>query len=531
MKLKTLLGSVIAAFALFTSCDKMMGPTIVITGQGGGTPYSYVVPQNASGEYGIVFGGYTPATKATASSVLNNGYNNFELFAWNSLNDTIMKPYSVVANTKGYDYTTVSGQELQYYKAKADDYKFIGIIPANKDSLSIKDGIVTVQNVKSFTVDDNRVSGTLTADSPDEFLTATKTVAKAEYGQVATLDFVHQNALIYIKFTSDDADTKILDFFPGASAEYVVYSSAFVQVSAGNNVTALNITQAEIDEINDTYGWDLISGDTWYMDVTDPNKQLGGVMKKTSITTSVYDAIVAKWPSLATAKNDAGLNFEPYYTGSGYTPIRMDVVDGGTKINKSVAGTAGDGKKYLVVWAIANTSMATSETKTISKGNIPGVLAYAVDAGEGDDEGKNVKVNRTLKADALVSLSGVSYANNKVAKDSVVFTVPGTVGTAVVASPTTFYMLPCDTGIDGYVLKFSYEYKGKKKYDARVLLTGNFEAGKYYQYTINITSSANGEDDPQDADTDDVNTEKNKVISVNANFSDYSKGVETDITI
>jgi len=528
MKLKTLLGSVIATFVLFTSCDKMMGPTIVITGQGGGTPYSYVVPQNANGEYGIVFGGYTPATKATATSVLSNGYDNFELFAWNSLNDTIMKPYSVVANTNGYDYTTVSGQELQYYKAKADDYKFIGIIPANKDSLSIKDGVVTVQNVKSFTANDERVSGTLVADSPDEFLTATKTVAKAAYGQVATLDFVHQNALIYLKFTSDDADTKILDFFPGTSSEYTVYSSAFVQVSAGNDVTSLNISQAEIDEINDNYGWELISGGTWYMDVTNPNKPLGGVMKKTSITTSVYDAIVAKWSSLATAKNDANLNFEPYYTGASYTPIRMGVVDGGTQINNSIAGTAGDGKKYLVIWSVRNSSIATGETKTISKGNIPGALAYAVDAG---DEGKNVKVNRTLKADALVSLSGVSYTNNKVAKDSVVFTVPGVVGTAVVASPTTFYMLPCDAGIDGYVIKFSYEYKGKKKYDARVLLNGTFEAGKYYQYTIHITSSANGEDDPQDVDPDDVNTEKNKVISVNANFSKYGKGVETDVTI
>ena len=91
-------------------------------------------PMNANGEYAIVFNGNHAITRASVASTAGNGYDNFSLFAWNSLNDTIMNPFSVSATgANEYDYVNSSlSQELKYFKKVADSYSFVGIISFNQ---------------------------------------------------------------------------------------------------------------------------------------------------------------------------------------------------------------------------------------------------------------------------------------------------------------------------------------------------------------------------------------------------------------
>ena len=118
------------------------------------------VPINSRGEYAILFSNYG-GTKATMTSVSQTGYDEFALFAWNSINDTIMNPYVVVAdNVNSYVYDGVSSQTLQYFKNVADYYDFIGVIPDNHE-MSLSSGNVVVKNVTSFVIDDNKVKQTI----------------------------------------------------------------------------------------------------------------------------------------------------------------------------------------------------------------------------------------------------------------------------------------------------------------------------------------------------------------------------------
>ena len=105
----------ISSLIVLMSCDKIVtGPTVVI--MNGGTPGSYVVPTNDSGEFGIVFGQYSPATKANAiSNYADTHYNDFSLFTWNSNNEMVMNPFLVSSNAQGYYYEGVNNQELQYF--------------------------------------------------------------------------------------------------------------------------------------------------------------------------------------------------------------------------------------------------------------------------------------------------------------------------------------------------------------------------------------------------------------------------------
>lgn len=164
---------------------------------------------NSNGEYAIVFSN-SPATKATNVNGVAT-YNDFALYTWNSNNEVIMNPFTVNKAENGYVYEGVNSQTLQYFKNNADSYNFIGVIPTT--GFTFNENKVT-GNVKSFTVDDNRASGTITADSPDEFLYAYKSVEKANYKDDVTLNFKHGNALLYLGFISNDANTKILDYTP-----------------------------------------------------------------------------------------------------------------------------------------------------------------------------------------------------------------------------------------------------------------------------------------------------------------------------
>ena len=112
------------------------------------------IPTNSKGDYAILFS--NPRTKAQITSVSGTGYDSFNLFTWNSINDTIMNPYIVMASGEGaYQYENVDGQELQYFKGVTDWYTFIGVIPTTHTT-TLKDGSVKIKDVTSFVVDDKR---------------------------------------------------------------------------------------------------------------------------------------------------------------------------------------------------------------------------------------------------------------------------------------------------------------------------------------------------------------------------------------
>jgi hypothetical protein len=75
---------------------------------------------------------------------------------------------------------------------------------------------VTVSAV-GFTTDDAAAqAGTQNGSYAEdrELLYATATVQKANYANGATLNFNHANVKVYVKFTSDDSETEIVDFTP-----------------------------------------------------------------------------------------------------------------------------------------------------------------------------------------------------------------------------------------------------------------------------------------------------------------------------
>ena len=212
MKMNEKLLAIIVGLLMIASCVK-------VTEVQNGT-----LPKNHNGEYPILF---SNQTKAQTTSVSGTGYDEFKLFVWNSLNDTIMKPYSVVAtDVNEYHYEDLPGQEIKYYRKASDWYDFIGVIPGNHN-MALKNGAVKVEGVKSFTVDDNLAdkaanvvdtlswSSGLAVDSPEELLTAYKRVPKNKYGSVVSLPFKHENAVIFLGFSSDRNDTKIVDYAPG----------------------------------------------------------------------------------------------------------------------------------------------------------------------------------------------------------------------------------------------------------------------------------------------------------------------------
>ena len=69
---------------------------------------------NSKGEYAIQFG--SKLTRASLNTVSGTDYDEFNLYVWNSNNDTIMKPYKVQASGVGeYDYATLPNQQLLLY--------------------------------------------------------------------------------------------------------------------------------------------------------------------------------------------------------------------------------------------------------------------------------------------------------------------------------------------------------------------------------------------------------------------------------
>lgn len=514
----------LAAALLFASCQKIFIYHPVIINNG------YERPQNEAGEYGITFDNYNAATKASVTSISNTGYDDFKLYTWNSLNDTIMKPYIVEAvGNDAYSYDGVVGQELQYFKNAASDYEFIGVLPTNKVT-TIKDGEVTVEGIQSAVVNDSRVSGYLLEDSPEEFLYTYKKVSKANYNSPVNLEFNHGNAIIYLGFKSNRDDTELLNYVPATqgsiSQTFNVKFSNTLWNRAGGTISGL--TDEMVAEINSVYELDGYSTDAW------PSS--GGPFTMTIDENSIPNGYTKTW--IIDDGND-NTNFK-YFDVQQYLKDKLGsaIYDGISNWPDSFNGS------QILVHVKKNTNgtftgvffSASAPNVTVVPGQsgLNGIRMFTA-----KKNGNNyIHEGHVSNADVTVSANGLEWTNISNTTNVIEYSLPSvtTLSSSVKYSPSTFYAIPANSNIKYLVVKLSYEYDGTKVYDVRVpieLPNAGLEAGKYYKYIINITSISNGTTDPDEAITnkDVISSIDNPIINITAIFNDYISGETRTITI
>ena len=569
MKNKNIFLAIVATVMTIASCAKIE------------STFTNRTPTNSKGEYAILFGDRTLETKASVATTAGNGYDEFSLYAWNTLNETVMNPFTVQANnTNSYVYEGVNGQELQYFKNNADSYSFIGIIPTT--DAKVNNGAVKV-GVESFVADDNRVTGTLTADSPKEFLWARTDVAKVNYGSVVNLPFKHGNALLYLGFISDDSNTKILDYTPTTpevpatpdTETYTKKTTKFIdELAAGSEVqVAIGFYGANSPKLTKNQPNPLYVGSNnatlnymakdWLLSIKDAvNAQfvyyrLNQVVNSTSKTETTED-----WESAASNKNifmmklADGVDKAEFAAGNDAfsTALKAHQTDwyGGSPAEsfwsmfekaynegwRVVRINVSDANANQVLVFLSSNVEASTQVCTITPGTpyqpaVTGIDGIRVFSAKADATNGYAHLAHTKTADATVS-TGLTFDNRVAVTDVIQFSLPtsnvpvGTTEAEAIYSPTTFYAIPGDTGLTHFVVKLSYTYKGTTVYDVRVpiaLPAAGLEAGKYYKYIINITSTGNGKDNPGDAngEKDDIDITNNP-IQVTIDVTDYTEG-------
>ncbi len=555
MKIRHLIFMLIACIAMIASCVKV------------DYTLDNRIPTNPKGEYAILFSHPAPITKAQTTSISGTGYDSFSLFSWNAINDTIMNPYTVIAKAEqSYQYEDVTGQEIKYFKRVADWYDFIGVIPTTH-TMKLKDGAVKVEGVTSFVVDDKRSekavnltdtlywSAGLAVESPEEFLTAYKRVAKADYGNVVELPFVHQNALIFLGFSSDKTDTKIIDYVPGTPdipAVSAVNDTIFVQKFGANgyynrndNNQASALTDAQVTFINSMYelhrsNGDVFTGNDWPSST--PSGCVDTLIRKTNLIPSDYKM---SWLNEGVVFFD----WEKYFTDNGITkPTQWLNIGPVVHIKKNNNGS------YTGILLNMGSQSGTPNSLPIIIEKVPGTPAVpgkpaleGVRVFSADSTGVNnvptdtlycVHIPHTVTADATIDANGCVLSNRVTTDDVIQFSLPATttLSETPVWSPTTFYALTGDTNFNFIVVKLSYIYNGITTYDVRVpihLPDGGLQPGKYYKYELYITSTSNGTNDPDEArdEKDEIIIEDNPVIQVRLVESGYTQGDERRFTI
>lgn len=529
---------------------------------------------NTKGEYAILFEGSQP--QITKASITNNvsgtNYDEFNLFVWNSNNDTIMKPYLVQATGAGvYKYDNIANQNLKYFSNTADSYDFIGIIPTTH-TMSIKDGVVGIKDLVSFVADDNRVTGTLSADSDEEFLYTYKNVVKGNYKSTVELPFEHENALIYIGFSSDRDDTEIIDYVPGTpdipavpdhndttGVHFNVKNAASTLVGSVTDRSGTNIIpQALIDEIKSYYSLDGQDAGDYSGKVT----QYGGI-NTSAHTLKVVKAIPANYKLTVECGGVASFDFFDGFKYLADNGVTLNVGNGGKPaawdnvlINVYVNG---NGYYSVDTFNPFISSGSTNSKPVYEITNIPGTTAVpgrtaiegirvfsanslgdnVYDAlGNVTDTLHCVHIPHTTVADATVSSAGCILSNRTTSDSVIQFSLPATTTLNItpVWSPSTFYSLPGDTDFNYIVVKVSYIYNGVTTYDVRVpiqLPAGGLQPGKYYKYEIYITSTYNGTNDPDEAadEKDEILIEGLNPIVVTLVDQGYTLGADQKITI
>lgn len=522
----------------------------------------YCVPQNAYGEYGIVFGNYSPATKATSNAGVfvgpgECGYDAFDIYAYKDGTEAVMNPYTVTWNGSAWSYET-SPQELQYFSRNSTKYDFIGVISDKASAWNA--GTVEVDDVDAF------LDNTDELNTPGELLWAGTEVVKTNYGSTVPLTFNHANAKMYIGFASDRADTEVLDYTPStpevpATPDVETYTKKTVkfidELVAGNEVqvgigfygvnspklTKTNPNPLYVGADNTANGY---LAKTWLLSIKDAvNAQfvyyrLDQVNNSTSKTETTED-----WESAASNKNifmmklADGVDKAAFAAGNDAfaTALKAHQTDwyGGSPAEsfwamfeqayadgwRVVRINVSDANANQVLVFLSSNLEINTQVCTITPGTpyqsavagLDGIRVFSVDKDAND---KFVVTNHTTKADAAIAISDCTLTVAESADDVLQFAKPTgvvaqfpTMADVVVAnstfSPTTYYALPIGNPAEGYVVKFSYTYNGKTYYDARVHIPAadaNFAQGWYYKYVIYITSATNGTEDPNEASTD-----------------------------
>ena len=531
-----------------------------------GAYHSTSIPTNDRGEYAILFNNSSVVTKAAVTTTAGNGYDEFSLYAWNSSNDTIMNPFKVTGvAANSYKYEDVDGQKLQYFKNSADSYSFIGVIPTT--NVKVKNGSVKV-GVESFVVDDNRVSGTLAADSPKEFLWARADVAKGNYNQPVNLPFQHGNALLYLGFISDDGNTQIVDYTP-----HVDYQPA--QPAVPGTVTTTTKTGKAIDMLvnGEIVYWPYVVNSSLTSSQPNPRYDNGSNYGNMS---DVMDAVNAQFVYYNTSGGEMAVADQIWDSAQNTNFKNMYGFKLASTVDKAAFAAGNDAfwtnasdelktvfqKAYDAGWRVVriqyfsgnhycaflinNTEMEYKvRTETGGSPAVPavpesGFKGIRVFSAKADVTDGYAHLAHTKTADATVA-TGLTFDNRVTVTDSILFSLPGavvpvgTTETQAVYSPTTFYAIPGDAGLTHFVVKVSYTYKGTTVYDVRVPITlpaAGLEAGKYYKYIINIKSTANGTNNPDEANNekDDIDIVNNP-IQVTTTITDYEKGDTQIITI
>lgn len=497
-------------------------------------------PLNNRGEYAITFS--HQATKASYQSNSRTGYDTFKLFVWNSNGEEVMNPYIVTYDNE-YKYD-VAPQELKYFSNTTSSYDFIGIIPETKTTNHVADTI-EVKDLVSFKVDDNRVTGNLTADSPEEFLYSYKRVPKSAYSSVVDLNFKHGNSVIYLGFSSDRNDTKLINYSPGIKDTtdtwinlkrgYSAVGSATKLMGPGESsyTTAAALPADLVAEIKSYYSvdggtpgdYDLHMGNSvWPSDVLKKLRVVKAIPAQYKVTCYMYTTgktmdFFNGWKYL----QDNGYDIQP--ANSGGKPDVWNYI----LIDAFVNGSA-----YTVVGLNCNDSNAVPQY-TIVDSTIEGVRMFTADS-TATVFAKHIA--HTLKADAKVSADGLVFANRQADSTVITYSLPATttLGETPVWSATTFYALPGDANLNYLVVKLSYIYNGITVYDVRVpikLPDGGLQPGKYYKYDLYITSTGNGTNDPDEAanEKDEIIIENLNPIVVNLVHEDYEVGADKRITI
>jgi hypothetical protein len=195
------------------------------------------------------------------------------------------------------------------------------------------------------------------------------------------------------------------------------------------------------------------------------------------------------------------------------------------------------GESYGTYINYSGRDLKIMEGGTIGTPTIPAISGIRVFSANLDNS-HYVHLPHTVTADAAISEAGVEYGNRTTSSDVITYSLPESeyLSSTAISSPTTFYSIPGDANLTHFVVKLSYTYNGQTVYDVRVpiqLPDAGLEAGKYYKYTINITSTSNGTNDPDEAKEkkDDIDAVTNPVINVTVNVSDYSEGADRTISI
>lgn len=569
-----------AMLLTLASCSK----TLVVINGGGVTasPYCHV-PQNSNGEFGIVFGNYSPYTKATSNGGIlvgpnQCGYDSFNMYAWKD-GAEVMNPYTVVWDNDAWSYENISGQQLQYFDRNSTKYDFIGVISNGTETSTYNE--VTVTGVPAFLDNSDELS------TPDELLWTSVTVEKANYASPVSLNFKHANAKMYIGFASDRADTEVLDYTPSTpevpatpdTETYTKKATKFIdELVAGNEVQVgigfygINSPKLTKTNPNPLYvGADNTSNGylakTWLLSIMDAvNAQfvyyrLDQVNNSTSKTVTTED-----WESAASNKNifmmklADGVDKVAFAAGNDAfaTALKAHQTDwvGGSpaesfwamfeqayadgwrviRINVSDANA-----NQVLVFLSSNLDINT-QVCTITPGTpyqpavtgLDGIRVFSVT--EDATNGKNVVAPHTTEATAVVT-NACALTATATDDDVITFTKPSApvaqFATAAditwdgcTKSPSVWYALPVDNPDNGYVVKFSYTYDGVSYYDARVHIPyadSNFAQGVYYTYVIYITSKTNGTTDSGEAtaDKDEVDT-NNVAINFAISVTEYS---------